>query len=36
VESIESRVRERLAAALSFANESPFPALSELTTDVYA
>jgi pyruvate dehydrogenase E1 component alpha subunit len=29
-------VQQRLADALTFANESPFPAAAELTTDVYA
>ena len=33
---IEQRVQEAMADALAFANESPFPAASELTTDVYA
>jgi TPP-dependent pyruvate/acetoin dehydrogenase alpha subunit len=36
IEAIERRVQQRIAAALAFANESPFPAASELDTDVYA
>lgn len=33
---IEARAAARIAEALAFAQASPFPALSELTTDVYA
>lgn len=33
---IEERVRERIERAARFAAESPFPAISELATDVYA
>src|SRR5690606_24147743 len=36
IEEVQRRVRHRLDAALAFAKDSPFPALSELTTDVYA
>lgn len=36
VEAMEARVRGRLADAIEFATRSPLPALSELTTDVYA
>lgn len=34
--ALERRVRERIVAALAFADASPFPALDEMTTDVYA
>ena len=34
--AIERRVAERLDAAFSFAAESPWPSLDELTTHVYA
>jgi pyruvate dehydrogenase E1 component alpha subunit len=33
---MRERVDQRMADALSFASESPFPAAAELTTDVYA
>lgn len=33
---IEQRVMETIERAVAFASESPFPALSELTSDVYA
>ncbi|HEY0846972.1 MAG TPA: thiamine pyrophosphate-dependent dehydrogenase E1 component subunit alpha [Noviherbaspirillum sp.] len=33
---IEQRVEEEIDAAVKFATASPFPAMSELTTDVYA
>ena len=36
IAAIEARVKERIAAALAFATESPFPAAFELLTDVYA
>ena len=36
IAAIESRVRQRLSDALAFASDSPFPAASELATDVYA
>lgn len=36
IEELQRRVRTRLEAALAFAKDSPFPELSELTTDVYA
>lgn len=36
VEAIEEEVRERIAACARFAEESPEPALSELSTHVYA
>ncbi|GIZ51665.1 acetoin:2,6-dichlorophenolindophenol oxidoreductase subunit alpha [Noviherbaspirillum aridicola] len=34
--AMEARVRDTISAALDYARSSPFPALSELTTDVYA
>lgn len=34
--SIEQRVRDTIAAGFAFAQRSPFPSTSELTTDVYA
>ncbi|HYC45127.1 MAG TPA: thiamine pyrophosphate-dependent dehydrogenase E1 component subunit alpha [Burkholderiales bacterium] len=36
IERMQERIANRLAEALTFAKVSPFPALSELTTDVYA
>jgi pyruvate dehydrogenase E1 component alpha subunit len=36
IEAIEARVGKRMADALGFAADSPFPAASELNTDVYA
>jgi len=36
VEKISRRVQERVEAAVAFAEESPYPAPEELTTDVYA
>jgi pyruvate dehydrogenase E1 component alpha subunit len=36
IEAVEEEVRERIAAAVKFAEASPEPALSELTTHVYA
>ena len=36
IDAIEARVKERIADALTFASESPFPAATELATDVYA
>jgi TPP-dependent pyruvate/acetoin dehydrogenase alpha subunit len=35
-ERMRERVARRMADALSFASDSPFPAAAELTTDVYA
>lgn len=36
IESIKERVTKAIDEALTFANASPYPDLSELTTDVYA
>ena len=36
IAKMEQRTQEAVAAALTFANESPYPDVSELTTDVYA
>jgi len=36
LEQIEQKVREEVADALRFADESPLPDLEELYTDVYA
>ncbi|HEY8609547.1 MAG TPA: thiamine pyrophosphate-dependent dehydrogenase E1 component subunit alpha [Noviherbaspirillum sp.] len=36
LDRMEHRVKETIASALAFAQASPYPALSELTTDVYA
>jgi TPP-dependent pyruvate/acetoin dehydrogenase alpha subunit len=36
LEQMESRVRESIEKAAAFADESPFPAAEEVTTDVYA
>jgi pyruvate dehydrogenase E1 component alpha subunit len=36
VERMQQRVQETITDALTFANDSPFPNASELTTDVYA
>ena len=36
ISAIEARVKQRLADALAFASDSPYPAASELATDVYA
>lgn len=36
ISAIDARVKRRLADALAFASDSPFPAASELATDVYA
>jgi len=36
IERMRARVDEAIASALAFAQASPFPAASELTTDVYA
>jgi pyruvate dehydrogenase E1 component alpha subunit len=36
VERMEERVRQSIADGVAFASNSPFPAVSELTTDVYA
>ena len=36
VELLQQRTHEKIADALTFAKNSPFPNTSELTTDVYA
>jgi acetoin:2,6-dichlorophenolindophenol oxidoreductase subunit alpha len=36
VQAMRERVQKTIADALAFASDSPFPAASELTTDVYA
>jgi pyruvate dehydrogenase E1 component alpha subunit len=36
IEAIDARVKQRIADALRFASDSPFPSAAELTTDVYA
>jgi TPP-dependent pyruvate/acetoin dehydrogenase alpha subunit len=33
---MEERVRQSIADGVAFASNSPFPDVSELTTDVYA